>query len=43
MNRVVWRPMAIEDRSNIMEYIAADNINAADRWVGKPFDANRHH
>ena len=27
------------DLDEIWEYIAADNIDAADRWVGKRFDA----
>jgi plasmid stabilization system protein ParE len=27
------------DLDGIWEYIAADNIDAADRWVGKLFDA----
>jgi plasmid stabilization system protein ParE len=27
------------DLDDIWEYIAADNINAADRWIGKLFDA----
>jgi plasmid stabilization system protein ParE len=27
------------DLDDIWEYIAADNIDAADRWIGKLFDA----
>jgi len=27
------------DLDEIREYIAADNIDAADRWIGKRFDA----
>jgi plasmid stabilization system protein ParE len=27
------------DLDGIWEYIAADNVDAADRWVGKRFDA----
>ncbi len=27
------------DPDDIWEYIAADNIEDADRWTGKPFDA----
>ena len=27
------------DLDDIWEYIAQDNINAADRWIGKLFDA----
>ena len=27
------------DLDEIWEYIAADNIDAADRWIGKLFDA----
>jgi plasmid stabilization system protein ParE len=27
------------DLDEIWEYIAADNIEAADRWIGKLFDA----
>lgn len=29
MMRLVWRPMAVEDRASIMEYIAQDNPGAA--------------
>jgi plasmid stabilization system protein ParE len=27
------------DRAEIWEYIALDNIDAADRWIGKLFEA----
>ena len=27
------------DLDDIWEYIARDNLDAADRWIGKPFDA----
>jgi plasmid stabilization system protein ParE len=27
------------DLDEIWEYIAADNVEAADRWIGKLFDA----
>jgi antitoxin ParD1/3/4/toxin ParE1/3/4 len=30
---------ADSDLDEIWEYIAADNIDAADRWIGKLFDA----
>ena len=30
---------ASEDLEEIWEYIAADKIDAADRWIGKLFDA----
>ena len=29
MMRLVWRPMAVEDRASIMDYIAQDNPGAA--------------
>jgi plasmid stabilization system protein ParE len=29
MIRLVWRPMAYEDRASIMDYIAQDNPGAA--------------
>lgn len=29
MMRLVWRPMAVEDRATIMDYIAQDNPGAA--------------
>ena len=30
---------AVLDLEDIWEYIAADTVDAADRWVGKLFDA----
>jgi plasmid stabilization system protein ParE len=30
---------AESDLDAIWEYIAQDNVDAADRWIGKPFDA----
>ena len=30
---------AAQDLENIWEYIAVDKIDAADRWIGKLFDA----
>lgn len=39
MNRYVLGPEAEFDLDEIWEYIAADNIEAADRWIGKLFHA----
>jgi plasmid stabilization system protein ParE len=30
---------AAQDLEEIWEFIAADKIDAANRWIGKPFDA----
>lgn len=35
MARVLRRPQAAEDISDIWDYIADDNIEAADRWIDK--------
>ena len=39
MNRYVLSPAADQDLADIWDYIAADSIAAADRWIGKLFDA----
>jgi len=39
MNRYVLSVAAELDLDGIWEYIAQDNIDAADRWIGKLFDA----
>lgn len=39
MNRYVLGPEADQDLTDIWDYIAADSIDAADRWIGKLFDA----
>ncbi|MGD0777892.1 MAG: type II toxin-antitoxin system RelE/ParE family toxin [Candidatus Solibacter sp.] len=39
MNGYVLSADADFDLDEIWEYIAADNIDAADRWIGKLFDA----
>ena len=39
MNEYVLSTGAEEDLNEIWEYIALDNIRAADRWIGKLFDA----
>jgi antitoxin ParD1/3/4/toxin ParE1/3/4 len=39
MNEYVLSAGAELDLEEIWEYIAHDNIDAADRWVGKLFDA----
>ena len=39
MNGYVLSAGAALDLDDIWEYIAADNIDAADRWIGKLFDA----
>ena len=39
MNEYVLSAGAELDLDEIWEYIAADNIDAADRWIGKLFDA----
>lgn len=38
MNGYVLSIDAVFDLEDIWEYIAADNIDAADRWIGKLFD-----
>ena len=39
MNEYVLGPDAVLDLEDIWEYIASDSVDAADRWVGKLFDA----
>ena len=39
MNGYVLGTAVEFDLDEIWEYIAADNIDAADRWIGKLFDA----
>jgi plasmid stabilization system protein ParE len=39
VKRYVLSPDADQDLTEIWDYIAADSIAAADRWVGKLFDA----
>ena len=39
MNGFVLSVDAESDLDEVWEYIAADNIDAADRWIGKLFDA----
>ena len=39
MNRYVLSVAAELDLDSIWEYIAQDNLNAADRWIGRLFDA----
>ena len=39
MNRYVLNVAAELDLDEIWEYIAQDNLDAADRWIGKLFDA----
>ena len=39
MSAYVLRRDAALDLDDIWEYIAADSIDAADRWIGKLFDA----
>lgn len=39
MSRYVLGADADRDLDEIWEYIAADNIDAADRWIGRLFDA----
>ena len=39
MSGYVLSPDAYFDLDDIWEYIADDNVNAADRWIGKLFDA----
>jgi antitoxin ParD1/3/4/toxin ParE1/3/4 len=39
MNEYVLGAGAEQDLDEIWEYIAQDNIDAADRWIGKLFDA----
>lgn len=39
MNRYVLSVDAEQDLNQIWEYIAQDNMDAADRWVEKLFDA----
>jgi len=35
MPRVLRRPQAAEDIAEIWDYIAEDNLDAADRWVDR--------
>lgn len=35
--RLIWSPLAIERVSEIAEYIAQDNLSAAQRWVDSIF------
>jgi plasmid stabilization system protein ParE len=39
VKRYVLSRDADQDLTDIWEYIAADSITAADRWIGKLFDA----
>ena len=39
MSDYILGPDADLDLDNVWEYIARDNIDAADRWIGKLFDA----
>jgi plasmid stabilization system protein ParE len=39
VSRYVLGPDADHDLDDIWEYIARDNIDAADRWIAKLFDA----
>jgi plasmid stabilization system protein ParE len=35
--KILWSPLAIERASEIAEYIARDNVDAAERWVNEVF------
>ncbi|OPY67299.1 MAG: Plasmid stabilization system protein [Syntrophorhabdaceae bacterium PtaU1.Bin034] len=35
--KILWSPLAIERASEIAEYIARDNVDAAERWVNELF------
>ena len=39
MNNYILSVDADVDLDDIWEYIAADSVDAADRWIGKLFDA----
>ncbi len=39
MSGYILASAAVLDLEDIWDYIAADNIDAADRWIGKLFDA----
>jgi antitoxin ParD1/3/4/toxin ParE1/3/4 len=39
MNRYLLGGAVEDDLNSIWDYIAQDNINAADRWIAKIFDA----
>jgi plasmid stabilization system protein ParE len=39
VNGYILGPDADLDLDNIWDYTARDNIDAADRWIGKHFDA----
>ena len=39
MSGYAFHPDAFADLDEIWEYIAQDNIDAADRWIAKLFDA----
>lgn len=35
--RIIWSPLAIDRTSEIAEYIARDNLTAAEDWINKVF------
>lgn len=35
--KVIWSELAVQRVSEIAEYIADDNVSAADKWVGRIF------
>lgn len=39
MSGYILAPDAVLDLEDIWDYIAADNLEAADRWIEKPFAA----
>lgn len=39
MNDYILASEAVLDLEDIWDYIAADSVDAADRWIGKLFDA----
>jgi plasmid stabilization system protein ParE len=39
VSRYILSPDADQDLNEIWDYIAADNVDAADRWIGRLFEA----
>jgi len=36
--RIIWSPLALERATEIVEYIAQDNISAAKKWINTVFE-----
>jgi toxin ParE1/3/4 len=40
--KILWSPLAIDQASEIAEYIAQDNPDAAESWINKVFEKVEH-